>query len=197
MIGWLSRSYAPRSRGGYSEVVYRLSGDLQGSRYQAIREIVFSVTEGDSSPFAVCVDGEPVAEAHSIEEVSVQLQSALDREFIRTGILAVAPKTGQQGPELALFQKPRQNELEPPRPPASEEPGLFRNPRHTEPEPLQRPGESELEVFHNPRHRELEPIKRPGDAETEVSPNPRHREPLTRARDPDLEAPQRRRREPD
>ncbi|MCH7478587.1 MAG: hypothetical protein IIA14_10875 [SAR324 cluster bacterium] len=177
VIGWLSRSYSPKPRGGYSEVVYRLSGDLQGSRYQALREIVFSVTEGESSPFEVCVNGEPVAEAHSMEGVSVELQSALDREFIRAGILAVAPEKGQQEPDLAMFQKPRTNELEPLKPPAGEEPGLFRNPRHTEPEPLKRPGESELEVFQNPRHGEVEPIRR--------------------ARDPDLEGSQRRRREPD
>ena len=174
VIGWLSRSYAPRPSGGYSEVVYRLSGDLQGSRYQAIREIVFSIKEGESSPFEVCVNGEPVADAHSMEEVSVELQSALDREFIRAGILAVAPEKGQQAPDLAMFQKPRANELEPPKPPAGDEPDLFRNPRRAEPEPLKRAGDSETEVFRNPRHRE----------------------PLVRAREPDLEAP-RRRREPD
>ena len=175
VIGWLTRSYSPRPRGGYSEVVYRLSGDLQGSRYQALREIVFSVTEGESSPFEVCVNGEPVAEVHSMEGVSVELQSALDREFIRAGILAVAPEKGQQEPDLAMF----------------------RNPQHYETEPLRGPGESEgdadLEVFRNPRQVEVEPIKRPGDPEMEVFRNPRHRpvEPLKRASDPDLEGPRR------
>ena len=173
VIGWLTRSYSPKPRGGYSEVVYRLSGDLQGSRYQALREIVFSVTEGESSSFEVCVNGEPVAEAHSMEGVSVELQSALDREFIRAGILAVAPEKGQQGPDLAMF----------------------RNPQHNEAELLRRPGEGEgeLEVFRNPRHVEVEPIGRPLDAETEGFQNPRHRpvEPLKRTRDPDLEGPRR------
>ena len=173
VIGWLSRSYSPKPPGGYSEVVYRLSGDLQGSRYQALREIVFSVTEGESSAFEVCVNGEPVAEAHSMEGVSVELQSALDREFIRAGILAVAPEKGQQGPDLAMFRNPQHNEAELPRRPGE--------------------GEGELEVFRNPRHVEVEPIGRPLDAETEGFQNPRHRpvEPLKRTRDPDLEGPRR------
>ena len=132
VIGGLSRSYTPRPSGGYSEVVYLLSGDLQGSRYQAIREIVFSVKEGESSPFEVCVNGEPVGEAHSMEEVSVELQSALDREFIRAGILAVAPEKGRQAPDLAMF----------------------RNPRHTPMEPLARAKEPDPEA---PRRRRQEP----------------------------------------
>ncbi len=154
-IGPLSRHFAEKVHDVFSTIVYSLDPEITDSKYLPLRSIRFSIKAGTSHRYGVFVDDVLFDEANSIEIVIVNLQRALDKEYIRAGISSISPSE-IRAEEIQLFENPRHTEPDEPMPRQAEDLAPFQNPRHNEPEPPKREQPPDLQPFQRPRQNTLE-----------------------------------------
>ena len=107
-VGRLMQKPRARTAGPSDSVVYTLNRRSSTSRkFHSVRNILFTVKPLAENRFQILVGREFFGEAHSIEDISITLIRAFDRECIKAGIVSATAR--QPGPpdEMAVFRKTR------------------------------------------------------------------------------------------